>query len=117
MGIYGFGAAAHIAAQILRHQRRTLYALTRPGDTAAQDFARTLGAAWAGSDEAPLMELGAAVIFAPVGALVPAALKAICSGGTVVYGGIHMSEIPAFPYEVLWREKRLVSVASLTRGC
>ncbi len=116
VGIYGFGAAAHIVAQILRHQKRKLYAFTRPGDAAAQDFAARMGAAWTGnSDTMPPEELDAAIIFAPVGALVPAALRAIRPGGIVVCGGIHMSDIPAFPYDILWREKRLVSVANLTR--
>jgi propanol-preferring alcohol dehydrogenase len=116
VGIYGFGAAAHIVAQILRYQGRKLFAFTRDGDIQAQDFALRMGAAWAGSsDRAPPEELDAAIIFAPVGALVPAALRAICPGGIVVCGGIHMSSIPAFPYDILWREKRLVSVANLTR--
>lgn len=116
VGIYGFGTAAHIAAQILRYQGRTLFGFTRPGDALAQDFAREMGAAWAGdSDMMPPQMLDAAIIFAPVGALVPAALRAICSGGIVVCGGIHMSDIPAFPYDILWREKRIISVANLTR--
>jgi len=116
LGIYGFGAAAHIVAQIARHQGRRLFAFTRAGDTAAQAFARDLGAVWAGaSEEAPPEQLDAAIIFAPVGALVPAALKAVRPGGTVVCGGIHMSAIPSFPYELLWRERKLVSVANLTR--
>jgi len=116
VGIYGFGAAAHIVAQVLRHQGRTLFAFTAPGDTAAQEFALEMGAAWAGDSDLPSPEpLDAAVIFAPVGGLVPAALRAIRPGGIVVCGGIHMSEIPAFPYDILWREKRLVSVANLTR--
>ncbi len=116
IGIYGFGAAAHIVAQVARHQGRTVYAFTRPGDENAQQFARTLGAAWAGpSDAAPAAELDAAIIFAPVGALVPAALRAVRKGGTVVCGGIHMSEIPAFPYDILWGERVLRSVANLTR--
>lgn len=116
VGIYGFGAAAHIVAQILRYQGRELFALTRPGDTAAQDFAGKMGAAWVGgTDTVPPEELDAAIIFAPVGALVPAALRAIRPGGIVVCGGIHMSDIPAFPYDILWREKRLLSVANLTR--
>jgi len=117
LGIYGFGAAAHIVAQVARHQGRRLFAFTRPGDETAQAFAGRLGAEWTGgSDEAPPEELDAALIFAPVGALVPAALRAIRPGGVVVCGGIHMSDIPAFPYDILWREKRLVSVANLTRG-
>lgn len=116
VGIYGFGAAAHIAAQVLRYQGRKLFAFTRTGDHAAQHFAEEMGAAWAGdSDTAPPEMLDAAIIFAPVGALVPAALLAIRPGGVVVCGGIHMSDIPAFPYDILWREKRLVSVANLTR--
>jgi propanol-preferring alcohol dehydrogenase len=117
LGIYGFGAAAHIVAQVARHQGRRLFAFTRPGDETAQAFAGRLGAEWTGgSDEAPPEELDAAIIFAPIGALVPAALRAIRPGGVVVCGGIHMSDIPAFPYDILWREKRLVSVANLTRA-
>ncbi len=116
LGIYGFGAAAHIVAQVARHQGRRLFAFTRPGDEAAQAFAGRLGAEWVGgSDEAPPEELDAAIIFAPVGPLVPAALRTIRPGGTVVCAGIHMGDIPAFPYDILWREKRLVSVANLTR--
>jgi alcohol dehydrogenase, propanol-preferring len=116
LGIYGFGAAAHIVAQVARHQGRQIYAFTRPGDTRAQDFARELGAAWAGgSDERPPENLDAVIIFAPVGALVPAALKASRKGGIVVCGGIHMSDIPAFPYELFWEERMLRSVANLTR--
>lgn len=117
VGIYGFGAAAHIVAQILHHQGRKLFAFTRTSDAMAQDFAIRMGAAWAGSsDTVPPEELDAAIVFAPVGALVPAALRAIRPGGIVVCGGIHMSDIPAFPYDILWREKRLVSVANLTRA-
>jgi propanol-preferring alcohol dehydrogenase len=117
LGIYGFGAAAHIVAQVARHQGRQVYAFTRPGDTRAQAFARLLGAAWAGgSDEMPPERLDAAIIFAPVGALVPAALKASRKGGVVVCGGIHMSDIPAFPYELLWEERVIRSVANLTRA-
>ena len=116
VGIYGFGAAAHLIAQVIRHQGRRLFAFTRPGDHEAQDFARTLGAEWAGnSTTAPPEPLDAAVIFAPVGALVPAALAATKKGGTVVSGGIHMSDIPAFPYRILWEERVLRSVANLTR--
>jgi propanol-preferring alcohol dehydrogenase len=116
LGIYGFGAAAHIVAQVARHQGREVYAFTRPGDAAAQRFARDLGAAWVGaSDEAPPARLDAAIIFAPVGALVPLALKAVRPGGRVVCGGIHMSDIPAFPYELLWQERSIHSVANLTR--
>lgn len=117
LGIYGFGAAAHIVAQMARFEGRQLFAFTRPGDTEAQAFARRMGAAWAGDADAPAPEdLDAAIIFAPVGALVPAALRAVRPGGTVVCGGIHMSDIPSFPYDILWREKRLVSVANLTRA-
>src|SRR5712675_904854 len=116
IGIYGFGAAAHIIAQVARHQGRRVFAFTRPGDIAAQDFARSLGAVWAGgSDEKPPEPLDAALIFAPVGALVPAALAATRKGGTVVCGGIHMSDIPSFPYRLLWEERILRSVANLTR--
>jgi propanol-preferring alcohol dehydrogenase len=116
LGIYGFGAAAHIVAQVARYQGRSVYAFTRRGDEKAQRFAKELGAAWAGSsDERPPEELDAAIIFAPVGALVPAALAAVRKGGTVVCGGIHMSNIPSFPYELLWGERSLCSVANLTR--
>jgi propanol-preferring alcohol dehydrogenase len=116
LGIYGFGAAAHIVAQVARHQSRRVFAFTRAGDGAAQDFARGLGAVWAGaSEDAPPEALDAAIIFAPVGALVPLALKAVEKGGTVVCGGIHMSDIPSFPYELLWGERTLCSVANLTR--
>ncbi len=116
IGIYGFGAAAHIVAQVARHQGRRLFAFTRPGDLAAQDFARSLGAEWAGgSDEPPPEPLDAALIFAPVGALAPAALAATKKGGIVVCGGIHMSDIPSFPYRILWEERVLRSVANLTR--
>ena len=116
IGFYGFGAAAHILIQVARHQGRQIYAFTRPGDTSAQEFARKLGAVWAGgSDQAPPELLDAAIIFAPVGALVPAALKAIRKGGNVVCAGIHMSEIPAFPYDILWEERSICSVANLTR--
>jgi propanol-preferring alcohol dehydrogenase len=116
LGLYGFGAAAHIITQVARHQGRSVYAFTRRGDEAAQNFAKSLGAAWAGaSDERPPEELDAAIIFAPVGALVPAALAAVRKGGTVVCGGIHMSDIPSFPYELLWGERTLTSIANLTR--
>jgi propanol-preferring alcohol dehydrogenase len=117
LGLYGFGAAAHILAQVAAWQGRRVYAFTRGGDTAAQAFARSLGAVWAGgSDEAPPEPLDAAIIFAPVGALVPAALKAVKKGGRVVCGGIHMSDIPSFPYRLLWEERHVVSVANLTRA-
>jgi len=116
LGIYGFGAAAHIVAQVARHEGRRVFAFTRDGDTEAQAFARTLGAVWSGaSDEAPPEPLEAAIIFAPVGALVPTALRAVTKGGTVVCAGIHMSDIPAFPYEILWGERVVRSVANLTR--
>ncbi|WP_233837815.1 zinc-dependent alcohol dehydrogenase family protein [Paraburkholderia sp. ZP32-5] len=116
LGIYGFGAAAHIVAQVARHQQRSVYAFTRPGDRAAQQLALRLGAVWAGgSDETPPTELDAALLFAPVGALVPQALRAVAKGGVVVCGGIHMSDIPSFPYAFLWGERRVVSVANLTR--
>jgi propanol-preferring alcohol dehydrogenase len=116
IGLYGFGAAAHIIAQVLRRQGRRVFAFTRAGDTAAQAFARSLGAVWAGgSDDKPPEELDAAIIFAPVGSLVPAALKAVRKGGRVVCGGIHMSDIPSFPYSILWEERQVRSVANLTR--
>ena len=116
LGIYGFGAAAHLVTQVARHQGREVYAFTRPGDDAAQSFARSLGAVWAGgSDQPPPRPLDAALIFAPVGALVPLALRAVRPGGRVVCGGIHMSDIPAFPYRDLWQERTLCSVANLTR--
>ena len=116
LGLYGFGAAAHIVAQVARFQGRRVFAFTRPGDLRAQSFARRMGAVWVGdADERPPEELDAAILFAPVGALVPAALRAIRPGGVVVCGGIHMSDIPAFPYDILWREKKIVSVANLTR--
>ncbi|HEX2510428.1 MAG TPA: zinc-dependent alcohol dehydrogenase family protein [Microvirga sp.] len=116
VGIYGFGAAAHIIAQVCRWQGRHVFAFTRAGDEAAQAFARSLGAVWAGgSDEAPPEPLDSAIIFAPVGALVPAALRAVRKGGRVVCGGIHMSDVPSFPYRILWEERQLVSVANLTR--
>ena len=117
LGLYGFGAAAHILAQIATWQRRRVYAFTRGGNTAAQAFARSLGAVWAGgSDEMPPERLDAAIIFAPVGALVPLALRAVKKGGRVVCGGIHMSDIPRFPYSLLWEERHVVSVANLTRA-
>jgi alcohol dehydrogenase, propanol-preferring len=116
LGIYGFGAAAHILAQMAAWQGRRVYAFTRPGDGAAQDFAKSLGAVWAGgSNELPPEPLDAAIIFAPVGALVPAALRAVKKGGRVVCGGIHMSDIPGFPYRLLWEERQVLSVANLTR--
>lgn len=116
LGLYGFGAAAHIVAQVARHQGRRIFAFTRPGDTAAQEFARALGAEWVGgSTKTPPVPLDAALIFAPVGALVPLALAATRKGGTVVCGGIHMSDIPSFPYHLLWEERVVRSVANLTR--
>jgi propanol-preferring alcohol dehydrogenase len=116
LGLYGFGASAHIIAQVARHEGRRVFAFTRPGDDEAQQFARDLGAEWAGgSDERPPEDLDAAIIFAPVGELVPAALRALVKGGVVVCAGIHMSDIPAFPYELLWEERVLRSVANLTR--
>jgi propanol-preferring alcohol dehydrogenase len=116
LGLYGFGAAAHLMAQAARSRGTRVFAFTRPGDARGQAFARELGAEWAGgSDERPPEELDAAILFAPVGALVPAALAAVAPGGTVVCAGIHMSDIPSFPYELLWRERRVVSVANLTR--
>ncbi|MEO8601401.1 MAG: zinc-dependent alcohol dehydrogenase family protein [bacterium] len=116
LGLYGFGAAAHIVAQIARWQGRSVFAFTRPGDAASQRFARRLGAAWAGgSQEPPPEPLDAAIIFAPLGDLVPLALQAVRKGGRVVCAGIHMSDIPRFPYRVLWEERQLVSVANLTR--
>jgi propanol-preferring alcohol dehydrogenase len=116
LGLYGFGAAAHIVAQIARRQGREVFAFTRPGDLAAQDFARSLGVQWAGgSDEASPAPLDAAILYAPVGGLVPLALEAVRKGGRVVCAGIHMSDIPSFPYRLLWEERQLVSVANLTR--
>jgi propanol-preferring alcohol dehydrogenase len=116
LGLYGFGAAAHILAQVATWQGRSVFAFTRPGDRATQDFARGLGAAWAGgSDETPPEPLDAAIIFATVGDLVPVALRAVRKGGRVVCAGIHMSDIPGFPYRLLWEERQLLSVANLTR--
>jgi propanol-preferring alcohol dehydrogenase len=116
IGLYGFGAAAHILAQVARHQGRECFAFVRPGDRDAAEFALSLGCRWAGgSDEPPPVELDAAIIFAPAGALVPAALAAVRRGGTVVCGGIHMSDIPSFPYALLWGERTVRSVANLTR--
>lgn len=117
LGLYGFGAAAHLIAQVAQHQGREVYAFTRPGDVDAQHLARELGVLWAGgSDDAPPAVLDGALIFAPVGALVPTALAAVRPGGTVVCAGIHMSDIPSFPYELLWGERKLMSVANLTRA-
>ncbi len=116
IGLYGFGAAAHIVAQVACWEGREIYAFTRPGDAAAQGFARRLGAAWAGPSDAPAPQpLDAAILFAPVGALVPAALRAVDRGGTVVCAGIHMSDVPSFPYDILWHERTVRSVANLTR--
>ncbi|HXZ16433.1 MAG TPA: zinc-dependent alcohol dehydrogenase family protein [Roseiarcus sp.] len=117
IGLYGFGAAAHIIAQVCRWQGRRVFAFTRPGDGRSQAFARSMGAEWAGgADEPPPMALDAAILFAPVGGLVPTALAAVKKGGRVVCAGIHMSDIPAFPYRLLWEERSLVSVANLTRA-
>ncbi len=117
LGLYGFGAAAHILAQVAVWQGRRVYAFTREGDASSQNFARSLGAVWAGgSDELPPEPLDAAIIFAPVGTLVPTALRAVKKGDRVVCGGIHMSDIPSFPYRILWEERQLVSVANLTRA-
>jgi propanol-preferring alcohol dehydrogenase len=116
LGIYGFGAAAHIVAQVAKYQNREIYAFSRPGDEEAKKFALGLGAVWAGSSsELPPVKLDAAIIFAPVGELVPQALRALNKGGTVVCGGIHMSDIPSFPYSILWQERSVCSVANLTR--
>ena len=116
LGFYGFGAAAHILIQVARYQGKAVYAFTRPGDTKSQAFARKLGAVWAGNaDDKPPVELDAAIIFAPVGELVPVALKAVSRGGIVVCAGIHMSDIPSFPYKILWEERSIKSVANLTR--
>ena len=117
LGLYGFGAAAHLIAQVAIHQGRRVYAFTRPGNTDGQEFARSLGAVWAGDSDAPPPRLlDAAIIFAPVGALVPRALQAVRKGGRVVCGGIYMSDIPSFAYRLLWEERQLVSVANLTRA-
>jgi propanol-preferring alcohol dehydrogenase len=116
LGLYGFGAAAHIVAQVAKYQQREIYAFTRPGDDEAKKFALDLGAVWAGdSNQLPPQQLDAAIIFAPLGALVPQALKAVGKGGKVVCGGIHMSDIPSFPYSILWEERSICSVANLTR--
>ena len=116
LGIYGFGAAAHIVCQIAKHQGRKIFAFTRPGDDKAQMFALSLGAVWAGDSKTqPPEQLDAAIIFASSGELVPQALRAVSPGGTVVCGGIHMSDIPSFPYDILWRERSVCSVANLTR--
>jgi propanol-preferring alcohol dehydrogenase len=116
IGLYGFGAAAHIIAQVIKWQGRSVFAFTRPGDLPTQLFARSLGAVWAGgSDELPPEPLDAGIIFATAGSLVPLALKAVRKGGRVVCAGIHMSDIPSFPYNLLWEERQLVSVANLTR--
>ncbi len=116
LGIYGFGAAAHILAQVARYQKRELYAFVRPGDEEGREFANRMGAVWAGgSDELPPVRLDAAIVFAPAGELVPLALHAVDKGGVVVLGGIHMSDIPSFPYRILWEERCLRSVANLTR--
>lgn len=116
LGLYGFGAASHLLAQLAAHEGQAVHAFTRPGDAAAQSLALSTGCVWAGAaDEAPPEPLDAAIIFAPVGDLVPIALRAVRKGGTVVCGGIHMSDIPQFPYALLWEERRLVSVANLTR--
>ena len=116
LGIYGFGNAAHLIAQVARYEKKEIYAFTRPGDKAGQESARSLGAVWSGgSDEMPPEKLDAAIIFAPVGALVPIALRALAKGGIMVCGGIHMSDIPSFPYVDLWQERAITSVANLTR--
>ncbi len=117
LGLYGFGAAAHLVAQLARHAGQRVFAFTRPGDAAGQDFAREIGAEWAGGSDGPAPEpLDAAILFAPVGALVPAALRAVEPGGTVVCAGIHMSDVPSFPYALLWGERTVRSVANLTRA-
>jgi len=117
LGLYGFGAAAHLVAQVARHQGREVYAFVRPGDEAAADFASDMGCVWAGPSDRPgPVPLDAAILFAPVGALVPAALASVAKGGRVVAAGIHMSDIPSFPYRLLWEERQVVSVANLTRA-
>ena len=117
LGLYGFGSSAHIVAQVARHEGRRVFAFTKPGDGATQAFARSLGAEWAGgADERPPDELDAAIVFAPAGELVPAALAVLAKGGTVVCAGIHMSDIPSFPYDLLWNERQIRSVANLTRA-
>ena len=116
LGLYGFGAASHIVAQVANYQSRSVFAFVRPGDDAARDFALSLGAVWAGDSDEPAPEkLDAAIIFAPVGALIPQALASVKKGGVVVCGGIHMSDIPSFPYSLLWEERKILSVANLTR--
>jgi propanol-preferring alcohol dehydrogenase len=116
IGIYGFGAAAHIITQIAAFQGKRIFAFTKPGDKKSQAFAGKTGAAWVGgSDELPPSHLDAAIIFAPAGQLIPAALRAVCKGGVVVCGGIHMSDVPSFPYSILWGERSICSVANLTR--
>jgi propanol-preferring alcohol dehydrogenase len=115
LGLYGFGASAHIICQVAAHQGRRVFAITKPGDREKQEFARELGAEWAGGSEELDEELDAAIIFAPVGELVPVALRALAAGGVVVCAGIHMTDVPSFPYEILWREHQLRSVANLTR--
>jgi propanol-preferring alcohol dehydrogenase len=117
LGLYGFGASAHVVVQVARHQGRRVFAFTKPGDAGGQAFARELGAEWAGgADERPPEELDAAILFAPAGELVPTALAALSKGGTVVCAGIHMTDIPRFPYELLWGERQVRSVANLTRA-
>jgi propanol-preferring alcohol dehydrogenase len=116
IGLYGFGAAAHIITQVARYQAREIFAFTRPGDTEGQQFAKSMGASWAGDSETqPPEKLDAAIIFAPAGELVPRALRALNKGGVVVCGGIHMSDIPSFSYDLLWEERSICSVANLTR--
>jgi propanol-preferring alcohol dehydrogenase len=116
LGLYGFGASAHIIAQVAAYEGRIVYAFTKPGDTLGQEFARSLGAAWAGgSDQPPPAKLDAAIIFAPVGRLIPQALQELSKGGSIICAGIHMSDIPSFPYSILWGERSIRSVANLTR--